>query len=164
MRATGVDVRLGKFQVRDRHKKLSAKLDAGLTKPRLELGHLKVLKRWLSKLSGRPLVKVELPKERFTDVAIATELVRDFHTGECDIALVITNDSDISPAIASVVDDGHNVQVISPFKDLSNDLKSVASRARPIRSKVYQECELPKVVTNNVGKEFHCPNAWYRDS
>jgi uncharacterized LabA/DUF88 family protein len=51
--------------------------------------------------------RVVLPEEKFTDVAIASHLLRDFYRGDCAHAIVVSNDSDLSPAIELAVGDGH---------------------------------------------------------
>ncbi len=60
---------------------------------------------------------VELPQEKFTDVAIASHLLRDFYRGACDCALVVSNDSDLRPAIELAVGDGHHVGVLRALAD-----------------------------------------------
>jgi len=51
---------------------------------------------------------VELPQEKFTDVAIASHLLRDYYRGDCEHAYGGRKDSDVSHAIELAVDAGHN--------------------------------------------------------
>ena len=89
---------------------------------------------------------VELPQEKFTDVAIASHLLRDFYRGACDCALVVSNDSDLRPAVELAVGDGHHVGVFSPMGTVSRDLERVASWAKPIRAELLLQCQMPDEV------------------
>lgn len=67
--------------------------------------------RWRA-AADRPMkVLVQLPEEKLTDVAIGVEIVDDFHQGSCAMAVLITNDADLRPAIDKVVQQGHEVHV-----------------------------------------------------
>ena len=90
--------------------------------------------------------RVELPQEKFTDVAIAAHLLRDFYRGDCEHAIVVSNDSDLRPAIELAVADGHHVGVFSPMDTVSRDLNRVASWAASIRPGVIAQCQMPDDV------------------
>ena len=135
VRATGVEVLEGKFKVPDAWRAISSR---GNWRDRLRPPPLpKMLDDYdvhFATHESRPWkALVELPQEKFTDVAIATHLLRDFYHGACDCALVVSNDSDLRPAIEVAVEDGHHVGVFSPMGTVSRDLARVASWAKPIR-------------------------------
>ncbi len=105
--------------------------------------------------------KVELPQEKFTDVAIASHLLRDFYRGDCTRAILVTNDSDLRPAIELVVDDGHHVGVFSPMKTVSRDLARVASWAKSIRPELVARCQMPDEVQEpGSNRIFNRPAVW----
>ncbi|MCB0974864.1 MAG: NYN domain-containing protein [Actinobacteria bacterium] len=91
-------------------------------------------------------VRVRLPQEKFTDVAIASHLLRDFYKGTCTKAILVSNDSDLSPAVELAVGDGHTVWVFSPAESVSRDLNRVPSLARPLRRDLVRQCQMPDIV------------------
>jgi uncharacterized LabA/DUF88 family protein len=58
----------------------------------------------------------------------------------------VSNDSDLRPAVELAVGDGHHVGVFSPMKTVSRDLARVASWAKPIRSELLMQCQMPDEV------------------
>ena len=148
VRATGVDVLEGKFKVPDDWRAISSK---GNWKDRLRppppAGMLDDYRAHFATHESRPWKSlVELPQEKFTDVAIASHLLRDFYQGACDCALVVSNDSDLRPAIELAVGDGHHVGVFSPMRTVSRDLERAASWAKPIRAELLAQCQMPDEV------------------
>ncbi len=148
IRATGVEVLEGKFKVPDDWRTISSKSDwADRFRPPPPAkmlydhdDHFATHELWPWK------ALVELPQEKFTDVAIASHLLRDFYQSACDHALVLSNDSDLCPAIELVVQDGHHVGVFSPMQTVSRDLARVSSWAKPIRPELLMKCQMPDVV------------------
>ena len=148
VRATGVEVLEGKFKVPDDWRAISSK---GSWEDRLRppppAGMLDDYRAHFETHESRPWKSlVELPQEKFTDVAIASHLLRDFYRGACDCALVVSNDSDLRPAIELAVGDGHHVGVFSPMRTVSRDLERVASWAKPIRPELLAQCQMPDEV------------------
>lgn len=83
--------------------------------------------------AGRPMkVKVRLPEEKFTDVAIGVELVDDFHRAQCTLVVLVTNDADFRPAIDKVVKQGHQVHVVSPAATVNRHLRKAATSSTPM--------------------------------
>lgn len=106
-------------------------------------------------------VRVELPEEKFTDVAIASHLLRDFYRGNCGHAIVVTNDSDLRPAIELAVGDGHHVGVFSPMKTVSRDLAKVASWAKPIRAELLPQSQMPdEIQLPGSTRTLNRPQSW----
>lgn len=104
--------------------------------------------------------RVQLPEEKFTDVALGVEIVDDFHRSLCDVAIVITNDADFKPAIEKVVAQGHQVDVFSPSRGGVNKHLRVASSHQPLRENIYRTHQLPLIVRSSSGSQFECPNVW----
>ncbi|MCY4104405.1 MAG: NYN domain-containing protein [bacterium] len=148
VRATGVEVLEGRFKVPDHWRAISSKGDwEDRLRPPLPAGMLDDYRAHFTPHGSQPWkVLVELPQEKFTDVAIASHLLRDFYRGACDCALVVSNDSDLRPAIELAVGDGHHVGVFSPMGTVSRDLERVASWAKPIRAELLMQCQMPDEV------------------
>ena len=148
VRATGVQVFEGKFKVPDAWRTISS---YGGWQDRLRpvppIALLEQFAGHFSSHGSRPWkALVELPQEKFTDVAIASHLLRDFYRGECARAIVVSNDSDLRPAIELAVGDGHHVGVFSPVRTVSRDLSLVASWAKSIRTELVAKYQMPDDV------------------
>ena len=90
--------------------------------------------------------KVQLPEEKFTDVALGVHLVRDFYRNECEQAILVTYDADFKPAVELYLQDGHCVGVVSPDRTVSRDLARVASWSKPMRPDLPSKCQMPDTV------------------
>ena len=148
VRATGVEVFEGKFQVRDAWRAISAKRAwEDRLRPSPPGKMLQEFGWHFATHESRPWkARVTLPREKFTDVAIASHLLRDFYRGGCDHAIVVSNDSDLRPAIELAVGDGHHVGVFSPVATVSRDLAKVSSWAKPIRPELVAQCQMPDEI------------------
>ncbi len=160
LKATGVDVRRGTFVQNTEFRSVSENESWNERMvPPLESDLANQLDR-AEQGSGRPWkVRVRLPEEKFTDVAIGVELVDDFHNHRCDLSILITNDSDLMPAIAKVIEQGHEVGVFSPSNTVSRHLKRSASWSRPLRPNIFVRHQLPDIVHDGRSK-FECPKVW----
>ena len=148
VRASGVEVLEGKFKVPDDWRAISS---TGKWEDRLRPPPpVKMLDNFSDHFAtheSRPWkARVELPREKFTDVAIASHLLRDFYQGDCACAIVVSNDSDLRPAIELAVEDGHHVGVFSPMGTVSRDLARVATWAKPIRPELLGQCQMPDEI------------------
>lgn len=148
IRATGVEVLEGKFKVPDDWRAISSRRNwEDRFRPPPPAKMLDDYGAHFATHELRPWkALVELPQEKFTDVAIASHLLRDFYRGACDRALVVSNDSDLRPAIELAVEDGHHVGVFSPMGTVSRDLARVSSWAKPIRPELLVRCQMPDEV------------------
>lgn len=160
LEATGVDVRRGVFIVGTDWRSLDMKTSWNdRTRPPLPQNTATVLDQLEGGATRAWKVRVQLPKEKFTDVALGVEIVDDFHNEACELAIVITNDSDFRPAIEKVVNQGHEVAVMSPG-DTNKKLKAAASWSRPLRENIYRTHQLDPIVKTTSGSQFECPKAW----
>ena len=148
VRATGVEVLEGKFKVPDVWRAISSRGNwEDRLRPPPPAAMLEDFRAHFTTHELRPWkALVELPQEKFTDVAIASHLLRDFYGGACNCAIVVSNDSDLHPAIELAVEDGHHVGVFSPMGTVSRDLARVASWTKPIRSELLAQCQMPDEV------------------
>lgn len=158
--ATRVDVRRGVFIVPTGWRALDMQTPwEDRTRPQLPQQTAAVLDGLEAGSARAWKARVQLPEEKFTDVALAVEVVDDFHNKCCELALIITNDSDFKPAIEKVVNQGHEVGVLSPA-DTNKKLKEAASWYRPLRENLFRSHQLPPIVKATDGSQFECPNVW----
>jgi len=160
---TDVEVFEGKFQVPEVWRSVSKKGSwKDRLRPALPSHVLQSDRAHFASHDQRPWkARVELPQEKFTDVAIASHLLRDFYRGTCTRAIVVSNDSDLSPAIQLVVDDGHIVGVFSPMSTVSQALRRSATWAKSIRPNLADQCQLPDdVQIPGSSRIVSRPRAW----
>ena len=163
VRAMGVEVLEGKFKVPDDWRAISSRGNwADRLRPPLPAEVLDDYGDHFASHDLRPWkARVELPQEKFTDVAIASHLLRDFYRGACDCAIVVSNDSDLRPAIELAVEDGHHVGVFSPMGTVSRDLARVASWAKPVRVELVSQCQMPdEVQVPGTSHTLNRPASW----
>ena len=109
---------------------------------------------------GRGSVHVIKTEEKGTDVKIAAHLLHDGHRDKYEMAVVISNDSDLAEPIKMVVQDlKRPVIVISPFERNTLELARVATSRRKIRKGVLSISQFPVELTDTIGT-FRKPEKW----
>ena len=107
------------------------------------------------------VVRIIKTEEKGSDVNLGAHLVRDAFKDEFDVAVVITNDTDLVEPIRIVVEELHKpVGVICPAENAANDLKEVASFIRHINHGRLARSQFPNPVIDGKGDELHKPQAW----
>lgn len=105
-------------------------------------------------------VKVVKTEEKGSDVSLATHLVNDAHKKEFEMAVVISNDSDLVEPIRIVIQELKlPVIVISPYDTNTIKLREIATSARQIRKGVLRVSQFPDELSDNIGK-FTKPTSW----
>lgn len=106
-------------------------------------------------------VTVKKSEEKGTDVNLAVHLLHDAHRGNFDLALVISNDSDLLEAVRIVRRDlGKPVGILNPHPSRpSKVLAREASFFKNIRKGIVAACQFPDILTDDRG-EFHKPAEW----
>ena len=108
-------------------------------------------------------VQVQKTEEKGSDVNLGVYLVRDCFMGDCDNALVISNDSALAEAVRIVVDDcGKPVTIVNPHPRtrLSRHLCDVStSCVREINRSVLAASQFPPSLTDSTGA-FVKPATW----
>lgn len=109
---------------------------------------------------GKGSIQVLKTEEKGTDVKIASHLLHDGHNGAYDLAVVISNDSDLAEPIRMVTRDLKKpVIVISPFKTNTLELARVATSRRQLRQGVLGISQFPDDMTDSRGP-FRKPQGW----
>ena len=105
-------------------------------------------------------VKVIKTEEKGSDVNLATHLLHDAHTGKFDIAVVISNDSDLLAPIKIVRQELHKkVGILNPQKNPSRAILPHIDFIKQIRQGVLAAAQFPASLTDSKGS-FTKPAAW----
>ncbi len=110
--------------------------------------------------TGAQTVRVIKTEEKGSDVNLASHLLLDAFRKNCDVALVITNDSDLlEPIRIARREFGIVVGIASPFKRLTRVLAQEADFTRDIWPRTLKRSQFPATLTDTVGT-FHKPAGW----
>ncbi|QWW20036.1 NYN domain-containing protein [Schaalia sp. 19OD2882] len=103
-------------------------------------------------------------EEKETDVNIAVQLVSDALQGNMDMALIISADSDMAPAIRTVRRLNSTVTLVAAFPPNrhSNELKSLLPSSFSIGENKIRQSQLPDQFTVD-GIQFRRPAEWVHD-
>ncbi len=106
-----------------------------------------------------PFAKVIKSEEKGSDVNLAVHLVGDGYKDLFDLAVVVSEDSDLQPAVDLVRNElGKRVTVVTP-----RNLKHLPLRGddkRYTRAAALAACQFPAVVLDPSGREIHRPQSW----
>jgi uncharacterized LabA/DUF88 family protein len=110
---------------------------------------------------GQPLTYVMVLKteEKGSDVNLATHLVHDAHLDRFDLAVIISNDSDLLEAVRIVKGLGKTVGVLNPHQHPSRVLLREATFMKPIRQGPLSASQFPDYLKDATGS-FHKPVGW----
>jgi uncharacterized LabA/DUF88 family protein len=111
--------------------------------------------------TGPRFARVTKTEEKGSDVNIAAHLIHDAHKGLFDVAVLITNDSDLTEPIKIVRRElGLQVGILNPHEQTpSQMLLKHASFVKQIRHGVLAASQFPDVLKDRQGA-FHKPKAW----
>ena len=103
-------------------------------------------------------------EEKETDVRIATQIVADAYEKNCDVAIVVSADSDMIPAVELAKSAGQTVYIYFPPNHYSSNLASMAN-GRPIMMVRYKsrfaQSLLPDVVhLKSDNYDLRIPQRW----
>lgn len=107
------------------------------------------------------VVKVVKSEEKGSDVNLAAHLVRDAFTDRFDVAVVVTNDSDLVEPIRIVVQEaGKRVGLLVPVKYPNQSLMNVSSFYLHIRTGHLRQSQFPDTVVLADGRTITRPASW----
>jgi hypothetical protein len=113
-----------------------------------------------SKPGKAKFAKVIKSEEKGSDVNLAAHLVNDAHLGVFDLAIVVTNDSDLVEPIRIVTQQvGLPVGVLNPCDQPAGGLKKAATHYRVLRKSVLRKSQFSQSLTDNKGS-FSKPRTW----
>ncbi len=107
-------------------------------------------------------IMVMRPEEKGTDVNLAVHLLNDAWHDRYDVALVLSNDSDLVEAIRIVKIELHKTMVLAnPFigfqKKTARELMALKLEKRKIRKIQLSDCQLPDKIP---GTRIRKPDIW----
>ncbi len=114
----------------------------------------------LANSSPRQYVKVIKTEEKGSDVNLAVHLLNDGFKGDYELAVMITNDSDLLEPLKIVKYElGLPVGLVNPQKNPSFHLKQHANFIKKLRAGVLSASQFPPTLTDSYGT-FHKPFMW----
>ena len=130
----------------------------------IHYGHFLASKTWMMRADGAGPIQVLKSEEKGSDVNIASHLLIDCYRSDCDVAVVLSNDSDLAFPIEHVKQHlGKIVGLLNPHKRPSRELVPLANFYKPIRPGALAACQFPSVITDSNGT-FHKPPTWWETS
>ena len=123
-----------------------------------------MVKRELAKpIAGVPdSVTVVEPREKMTDVALASQLIVDASNRKFEQAVLVTNDADFVPAIHYVRNDFElDVAILNPAQKgrTQGDLEAAAKYVKRLRPRHIAASMLPETLTDQGGV-ITKPSTW----
>lgn len=110
---------------------------------------------------GNKYVEIIKTEEKGSDVNLATHLLHDAHLNHFDIAIVISNDSDLLTPIKLVRSDlGKKVGILNPQKNPSRALLPHTDFIKQIRSGPLSASQFPNQVVDVTGNIITKPVNW----
>lgn len=107
------------------------------------------------------VVKVLKSEEKGSDVNLGAHLVRDAFQGAFEVAIVLTNDTDLVEPIRIATQEAHRrVGLLVPVASPSRSLALAASFYLHIRPGHLRQAQFPDCVTTICGNKIARPPAW----
>jgi hypothetical protein len=105
-------------------------------------------------------VRVIKTEEKGSDVNLATHLLHDAHMGRFDVAVVVSNDSDLLEPMKIVRQElGKTVGILNPHPHPSRALLAHVDFIKQIRAGVLRAAQFPDTLTDAHGT-FTKPRTW----
>lgn len=122
------------------------------------LGHFKS-RRWTCDRCGGHGRRFE---EKETDVSIAVQLLDLLWNQQCELAVVVSADSDLAPAFRSAVRrfPSRPVYACFPYARSTDELRRIAARVFRLRKERYLAHQLPDPVLAPDGRVIRKPASW----
>ena len=110
--------------------------------------------------SPQEYVKVIKTEEKGSDVNLAVHLLNDAYKGDFELAIMVTNDSDLLEPLKIVKYQlGLPVGIVNPQKHPSFHLKQHATFIKTLRKGVLKASQFPDQLSDRHGV-FHKPSSW----
>ena len=105
-------------------------------------------------------VKVLKSEEKGSDVNLASYLLIDAYLSDCDVAAIVSNDSDLIFPIQHIKEHlGKVIGILNPHPFPSRELFALANFYREIRQKAIASSLFANELIDSEGK-FHKPASW----
>lgn len=108
------------------------------------------------------MLSIPLPEGKGSDVNLASYLLVDAFENEYDVAIVVSNDSDLAEPIRLVKSRlSKRVVLLNPRKQTAMDLRGIADDYRQVRFGPLQASQFPDVLSDANGM-IQVPDSWKR--
>ncbi len=109
---------------------------------------------------GQENIRVLVTEEKGSDVNLASHLLLDAFQRDCEMAIVLTNDTDLVEPIRLARDDlGLHLGLLSPSENPARSLRDTVDVVKKLRHGPLQASQLPDLLRDERG-EIHWPRAW----
>jgi uncharacterized LabA/DUF88 family protein len=134
----------------------------------IHYGHYSNSKPWMKLVTpladGTDKVQVQKSEEKGSDVNIATYMLFDAFDNDCEVAVVVSNDSDlVEPIRLTRRRLGKKVLMLFPCaagRHGSNELKKVALSHANVDPAILAASQFPRFITDATGRHIHKPATW----
>ncbi|HKG39267.1 MAG TPA: NYN domain-containing protein [Conexibacter sp.] len=134
------------------------------------LGQFRNGTRWMRRVepcpngAGCPVseenICVAVTEEKGSDVNLASRLLVNVFRQDCEMAIVLTNDTDLVEPIRIARDElGLRVALLSPSDSPARSLRDTVDIVKKVRHGSLQRSQLPTVLADHRG-DIHRPRAW----
>jgi NYN domain len=111
--------------------------------------------------TGPRTVEIIKTEEKGSDVALATYLMLDACRGDCETAVLITNDSDLREPLLLARDElGLNTGIINPHNASKRSRALQANFFKQLRPAALAASQLPPQITDPSGRKITKPADW----
>lgn len=115
---------------------------------------------YLSNVSPAQKVWVDKTEEKGSDVNLASHLLRDAYLRRFEVAVLITNDSDLAEPVRIVSQEvGLPIGILNPHQFHSRELTQYATFVKRIRQGELASSQFPASLTDRKGT-FTKPHGW----
>lgn len=115
---------------------------------------------YLTDVTPAQRVWVDKTEEKGSDVNLASHLLRDAYTQRFEVAVLITNDSDLAEPVRTVAQEiGLPVGILNPQQFHSRELRQYATFIKRIRQGDLASSQFPRTLTDRKGT-FAKPVGW----
>lgn len=115
---------------------------------------------YLTNVAPAQKVWVDKTEEKGSDVNLASHLLRDAYTKRFEVAVLITNDSDLAEPVRIVAQEiGLPVGILNPHQFHSRELRQYATFIKRIRQGNLASSQFPRMLTDRKGT-FAKPTGW----
>lgn len=101
-------------------------------------------------------------EEKETDLNIGLSLVGSFHANSCDVAVIVSGDTDLLAAIrqAKTLFPLKRIFIAFPYKRFNNNFQSFVDQTIKIPAARYAQYQLPNLVPLSNGRTVSKPTGW----
>lgn len=106
------------------------------------------------------MLEIRYTEEKGSDVALGAYLLRDSYVADMEMAVVVTNDTDLeTPMRIAREEIGMRIALVSPYKVAHRNLEAHADSVKKLRRKPVANSLLPWTLEDERG-QIHCPELW----